>query len=247
MLRIYAKPFLDVLDMLGQFSIVGQDERSARKILANTQCLTLSLTKLIAEMQMSEFDMCRTSAERLLDHIERRVGSKQIWHDVIELRGRLLDQIDSVALIAMSRRDKAYFDPSHPLFGAEVEAKFVDMSEDILEAGKCLALDRATAAVFHLMRVMEKALQRLGAELGITLVTEKNWQSILDEVNKAIKALDHKKPRTKAFAEAASHLYAVKLAWRNEVMHPKQTYTPEQAGEIYRNVRAFVRDLAGLI
>jgi len=39
----------------------------------------------------------------------------------------------------------------------------------------------------------------------------------------------------------------VKIAWRNEVMHPKQNYTPEQAHEIYRNVRTFVRDLAGLV
>ncbi len=97
------------------------------------------------------------------------------------------------------------------------------------------------------MRVMEKALQRLGAELGVTLTAEKNWQNILDEVNKAIKSLDHRLPRTKEFSEASAHLYAVKLAWRNEVMHPKQTYTLEQADEIYRNVRTFMRDLAGLV
>lgn len=140
-----------------------------------------------------------------------------------------------------------FYEPSEPLFGAAVEAKFPNMSEDIAEAGKCLALERSTAAVFHLMRIMELAVRKLGDELGITLVDEKNWQNILDEVNKAIKCLDHKLQRTKDLAGASSHLYAVKVAWRNEVMHPKQTYTPEQALAIFESARVFVAELATLL
>lgn len=97
------------------------------------------------------------------------------------------------------------------------------------------------------MRVMEIGVQKLGDQLGVTLTNEKNWQNILDEVNKATKALDHKLPRTKALAEASSHLYAVKVAWRNEVMHPKQTYTPSEATAIFNNARTFMGDLAGLV
>jgi hypothetical protein len=139
------------------------------------------------------------------------------------------------------------YEPDEPLFGADVEAKFANMSEDIAEAGKCLSLERPTAAVFHLMRVMELAVRRLGDELSVPLVDEKNWQVILDGVNKAIKSLDHKEQRTKDFASAASHLYAVKVAWRNEVMHPKQTYTQEQASAIFESAKVFVSELAGIL
>jgi len=51
----------------------------------------------------------------------------------------------------------------------------------------------------------------------------------------------------KALAEATSHLYNVKLAWRNEVMHPKQTYTVDEADSIFRNVRTFVQHLVKII
>jgi hypothetical protein len=56
-----------------------------------------------------------------------------------------------------------------------------------------------------------------------------------------------RQPVVKEYAEAASHLYIVKVAWRNEVMHPKQTYTFEEAKSIFGNVRTFIADLAGFI
>ncbi len=142
---------------------------------------------------------------------------------------------------------KELYKQDAPLFGTDVEAKFPQMSEDISKSGKCLALGRSTAAVFHLMRVMEIATQKLGDKLNVTFSSQKNWQNILDEVNKAIKAMDHKAVQTKAYAAAASHLYNVKLAWRNEVMHPKQTYTHEEATKIYTAVDTFIRDLASIL
>jgi hypothetical protein len=142
---------------------------------------------------------------------------------------------------------KDLYQQSKPLFGPDVEAKFPQMSEDISESGKCLALGRPTAAVFHLMRVMEIGTQKLGDKLSVQFASEKNWQNILDEVNKAIKALDQRAAQTKAYAAVSSHLYNVKLAWRNEVMHPKQTYTHDEATRVYSSVDAFIRDLASIL
>ncbi len=116
-----------------------------------------------------------------------------------------------------------------------------------MEAGKCLALGRPTAAVFHLMRVMEIGTQKLGDALKIQLPAQKNWQNVLDEVNKAIKALDQKAAQTKAYAAASAHLYNVKLAWRNEMMHPKQTYTHDEATKVFSAVDTFTRDLASIL
>jgi hypothetical protein len=50
-----------------------------------------------------------------------------------------------------------------------------------------------------------------------------------------------------ALASVAANLYAVKLAWRNEVMHPKQTYTEEEAVALGTAVKAFMTDLLGVI
>ncbi len=54
-------------------------------------------------------------------------------------------------------------------------------------------------------------------------------------------------PEPKKFAAISSHLYNVKLAWRNEVMHPKQTYTLEDAHKIFQSVDTFTRDLASVL
>ena len=97
------------------------------------------------------------------------------------------------------------------------------------------------------MRVMEIGVQKFGTKIGVNLTSQKNWQNILDESNKAIKAMDQKATETKALAAAAAHLYNVKIGWRNEVMHPKQTYTADEARIVFGSVELFIRDLACLI
>jgi hypothetical protein len=132
-----------------------------------------------------------------------------------------------------------------------VIAKWGNTSSDIEEAEKCFALNRYTASVFHLMRLMEMAVQKFGDKLGVDLVGPvgpKVWQVILDGVNKAVKekALE-KDLLAKSYAAASAHLYNVKVAWRNEVMHPKATYTEEEAESILYNVKTFVCDLVQLL
>ena len=121
-------------------------------------------------------------------------------------------------------------------FGGKVAAKFRGTATDIESSGDCIALGLFTASIFHLMRVMERGVQKFGKRLGIVLVGEKNWQNILDEINKAIKDMPDSPPTAKkkkaAFAAASANLFNVKLAWRNPVMHPKESYTPEEAAEI---------------
>jgi HEPN domain-containing protein len=164
-----------------------------------------------------------------------------------ELRRRIEDDLDSVLLVYMPPAKAKYCEP-RPQFGPIVQEKFGKATEDIEEAAKCYATSRNTATVFHLMRVMELAVQYLGDELGIDLVREKNWHNLLDEVDKAVRALPIKSSGQKAkrnrYAESSAHLRMVKDAWRNDVMHPKETYTEEEAERIFRNVKDFMVHLA---
>lgn len=169
-----------------------------------------------------------------------------ISRNLQELLTRVIDELnDRLFLAVPTTQAEMYLQPTSP-FGDAVNTK-LPVAEDASEAAKCLALDRPTAAVFHLMRVMEISVQRLGDKLGVKLVEEKNWQVILDQVGAAIRKRDHRDAETKAYAEVASHLYNVKVAWRNEVMHPKQTYTFEEAKSIFDNVKTFTNDLVDLV
>lgn len=135
----------------------------------------------------------------------------------------------------------------------DVITKLPDLKSEIEEATKCLAFQRATATVFHLMRVMEIGLQRLGRKLGLPKSTleERNWQNILNDVNAKIAALPGKTPSQKSrrqeLAQLSAHLLAVKLAWRNPTMHPRNRYTEEEAKEIYNHSRLFMSTLARVL
>ena len=75
--------------------------------------------------------------------------------------------------------------------------KFSKATNDIENAGDCIALGVPTPAVFCLMRVMERGVQRLGKRLGVQLTGETVWQKILDQVNKQITLLPATTPGEK--------------------------------------------------
>jgi hypothetical protein len=180
----------------------------------------------------------------------------QQMNDPHETYGNIVDLVaEAQRLITWEMEDRLFmfvpperaecFDKPE-LLSQSVLAKFPALQFDIVEAGNCYASGRGTACVFHLMRIMETGVQEFGKKLNVSLVNEKNWQNILDEINKAIKALP-KGPSATEMSQVSANLYAVKLAWRNEVMHPKDTYTLEEADSLIRQVRIFMQQLAMIV
>jgi len=193
------------------------------------------------------------------DQLDRLSGQLE-WSGVTcgEIE-RLMLALRLSTISALSRRWLFLVNPERvgyfkdPLVGWEkASAQFPRAIPDIEEAGKCLALERGTACVFHLMRVMELGLQDFATVLGVPRgIMEKPWGSILGNVDKAIAGLPSTSPAEKAYrndcSEAAVHLRHVKDAWRNDVMHPRESYTPEQAQEVFVSVRPFMNSLAALL
>jgi len=170
-----------------------------------------------------------------------------IKHAVRNLQERIQDEMSGRMFLYVPFDDAEFYKNSDSFVSSQVFKKWPNLLEDISESAKCFSLSRYTASVFHLMRVMEFGVQKLGDNLGVGLTTETNWQSILDQVNRAIKALDQKAGKTKRLASISANLYNVKLAWRNEVMHPKVTYTREEAKMVLDAVKAFIEELASLV
>jgi hypothetical protein len=160
-----------------------------------------------------------------------------------ELQRRVYDELESAWFLSIPP-DRVWLYDNAKSFGDGVANKIPDVSTDIAEAGSCIATGRFTAGVFHLMRIMERGTQELGTKLGIQLTSEKNWHNILEEVNKAIRGLMPQNPQEKEardrYSEASALLFNVKDAWRNRVMHPKQTYTLEEAEAVFNSVRTFI-------
>jgi len=132
-------------------------------------------------------------------------------------------------------------------------AAFSKATYDIEEASKCLALRRNTSCVFHLMRVMGVGVTFLGKSLNEpTLDASHNltWDNVLrrcaKELEKPFKQMSPIWQSDKEFyAASTTKLFAVKDAWRNPNAHEiGEKYTDEEAEDIYRTVRSFMRHLA---
>jgi hypothetical protein len=143
-----------------------------------------------------------------------------------------------------------YSDDVSELFGASVQSSFPSASYDITEAGKSHALHRSTGCVFHLMRVLEIGLSAFASRFGVPSV-HTNWQNVIEGIEKSVRGMgsDPSRPadwkdQQEFFSQAASHFMALKDAWRNYTAHARGKYTPEEAGVIFINVRAFMQKLA---
>jgi hypothetical protein len=170
-----------------------------------------------------------------------------------QLTGRVRDELSGKLFMFVPPSLARYYEPNQT-FSKNVLDKFPNTLGDIAEAGNCLALGRTTACVFHLMRLMESGVRKFGDKLGVSLVNamgkDKNWQNLLDEANKKIRqlsALTPPDPLSVPYARISANLYSVKLAWRNEVMHPKETYTDEEAEAVFAATRAFMAELASVL
>lgn len=154
------------------------------------------------------------------------------------------DELQARALFSLPSASVNMIDSKEP-FGPEVDAAFPLAAEDIGEATKCLAFGRYTAVVFHLMRAMESAVQAAASKLG-TKQIDKVWGHLLADIKTAVEAMPQGSDRNQ-WSENLTLLYHVKQAWRNDTMHPKNTYTEEQATEVFRAVKSFMTHLAGLV
>lgn len=155
-----------------------------------------------------------------------------------ELNGKQFYYIPKTQIDRFTRRN---------LFGKDVENAFPSTEFNISEAGKCFALGRHTACVYHLMLVMEVGLKEVSLLIGIA--ANKNWGFFFSEIDKYRKthAGDNSikwRKREGFIVEVLPMLTSVGEAWRNPVMHVGKEYLPDEADEIFNAVGMFMRKMA---
>lgn len=170
------------------------------------------------------------------------------------IREILIAEVSTVLFLHIDPAKVNYYkQPS--LFSTAVDQYLSSAAYDIEEAGKCLALERNTACVFHLMRVMEEGLRVLAEKaraFGIQIPppeSNRAWIAILTPIEKEILKKHNEKTEPwkqvePIYAEIAAHLRTVSVAWRNPTMHVGTKYTSEEAISIFNSVATFMRHLA---
>jgi hypothetical protein len=227
------------------------DDNLRRKALLTLKSLEDECKTLVLNVSAEMISGIRSSLE------------KNAHHDNVQW---LLDQMKTVRdlmskemkwrIYAYIPAEKAkYFTTGTPkLFGEEVYKAFSGARTDIHEAGCCMALTRPTAAVFHLMRVLETGLSALGKVFSVSN-EHTNWGNVIEQIESRIRDM-HKEPVWKAksdckdlqtrYSQAAATFGVLKDAWRNHTMHSRAAYDEEEAEHIFGNVKMFMRKLAAL-
>lgn len=167
-----------------------------------------------------------------------------------------LEFIRNAILIGLNRRK--FFEPepnylkyfeNPKLFGEEVFNAFPSATDDIAEAGTCIALERSTACVMHCMRVTESALKALAKTIGV--LPQIDWggyiREIYKELEKQVKNAGAKTPEHQFYAEAAAQIDNIKRAWRNPSMHVDKSYSQPRAEEILLATKSLMTHLAARI
>ncbi len=252
MLRLNLSALAEAMSSLGSLEAILQtDVELMAESRRQMKEVVTPLRALLVEMGLP---VSLRPADRLIKVLDSGVGWKQtsriqmlINHLVVSVK----DEVDTV-LAWQVPGEKLVFFEHHP-FGSEVRVGFPSAEDDIEEAGKCLGMGRNTAAVFHLMRIMETGLRSLGASLNDPTLdprTNPSWEKILSRCDKEMqKPLRDRSPEWRVdeafFSTATANLRAVKDAWRNPTMHVERRYNDEEAREVWFAARAFMRHLAG--
>lgn len=248
MLKAYAAEFLRLSKMMAEIETMTE-KAVAEDTLDQpiTKAWVSKLKRWVPQMQKltEEFSLPMVAAQgvrinQLLD--DGDYDSATLITAIREVRARLEDELDSHQFVYVPPTRVSLYGAR---FGSNVDDKFPSAISDIESAGKCLALSLGTAGIFHLMRAMECAVQTLTAKLGFAN-TDRVWGHLLADMNKAVEAMP-KGAKRDSWSECHSLLYHVKQAWRHNTMHPKETYTYEEAMDVYVAVRAFMSRLAEMI
>ena len=205
--------------------------------IAEASCEQLQLSSSIAMLR------------RIRNGLESPFGLEDVGGWVRELGQRIEDDLTGRAFRFIPTDRAKHLEVDVPSFGQDVTHTLPLLAYDIEEASLCIGYGRYTAAVFHLMRVMEAGVRHLAKKLKVPAanVAGPNWSDVQRAINDKIATLPTNTPKRRArkhaLQEVSVYLQHVKNAWRNPVMHPDRKYSQSEAESIFRNVGEFMRAL----
>ncbi|MDE0050677.1 MAG: hypothetical protein OXO52_12890 [Rhodospirillales bacterium] len=255
MLNLQGGRLLRVFDLLhGMEKIAKGDPTAAHGNGTFRAGLDLNVKILIEQLEILNAPVSIKKARTLLMYLSAPKEKldppgfvKLVSETLEELRERIKDELDDRTLYYLEPKQAELLLAGPDSFGNEVLDTFPKASTDISEAVACLAWGRYTACVFHLMRAMEFALHIVGEKLDVAIVDKNGefltWGKIIGNMGGAIKALNDEDEK-RNWSEVHALLYHVKQCWRNDTMHPKRTYTQEEAIAVFEAVRSFLRSLS---
>src|ERR1039458_206869 len=182
--------------------------------------------------------------QRIQQHLESRkmaVNYGELESLLRELRERLEDDLQAVVFLGLSLDESRLY--KEPLKDwQEVMSRFSRVRHDVEESSKCFALQRYSAAIFHVLLVAEYGIIKVAELFGVA-GDKPGWGALdrLQRINDQ-KRKD-KSPLEQEHAKFLENLLplatAIKDSWRHKISHIDNKlewmdtdFSPEVASEI---------------
>lgn len=233
-----------------QLSVLHLRTHLAGGIPESRQIIHRALEIIASESGFIGLEMTRVAAERFLAKSDTTSGNED-RNASDELTQRFHDEIQGMAFFFVSKEKMDIYQKLNQ-FGDIVAQKYPTANYEAAEAGKCLATGRYTAAVFHLMRVLEAALKSVSKALEIPDQSKaNNWGYILRDIEGRMQEKTKANPpdvewmeQKEFFQNAYAYFQGVRNLWRNPTMHFDCNYDEEGAVDVFNAVSALMRHLA---
>jgi hypothetical protein len=155
-------------------------------------------------------------------------------------------------------------DPAVKPFGDVVFNVFDKARYDSEQVALCIVAGASTAAVFHMMRVVEWGMRALGKNLAMQMVKDQTrtgikltpienltWEKLHNQLrSKADKRIAKLRPgpakdKRQGFYSSIFHdFHGFREAWRNHVMHTRAEVDEAEAMRVLGHVHRFMTELA---
>jgi hypothetical protein len=158
--------------------------------------------------------------------IVRNATPRELIQRVLQLLENLEHDAGDMRAVGIRKERLDFYNLN--VIGEPIRNAFPSATEDLGEAGKCYALERYRAAVFHAVRAAEWGLKALARSAGVRgQIDYKEWGKIIKPIEQKVASVDTwrigpSKSNALAFYRGAiSDVRAINNCWRTANLHVK--------------------------
>lgn len=256
MYELHASDFLEAVIITQQaIALAGSPSfPSANKMTkANADSSIESLRRLLTHVSALSVPVTQMAINDSLDALQKgNLTYRGHGQMAINISATLKRELKLKKVFALDPNRADFYAPKEPLFGADVGAKFLAITYDIDQAGKCYACELSTASAFHAIRCMEAGIRAIARSLQIpdpTKGADRSWGKLLRDIDKAIetrwpKSTGRMSGDAQIFDAIYGSLSGIVNPYRNATMHLDQKYTMKEAKHILDVVEGLMTKIA---
>lgn len=215
--------------------------------------ITDYLSGAAGQLETQGMPVSADQLRKLVQTAQHAMSINGIQHGARSARSAFESELDSRKWLAVVPAERfKYLEADLPnVYGAEVAKRLEGARYDMAEASKCLALTRSTAAVGHMVKVIEFALRayarRWQVKPDTTTGAPKNWRPLVDEIRASVRRTPSATSRQRA--KLSDRILMLErfeniADLRHRTQHEGAKYTEEEADEVFALIRGFLSQLA---